>query len=93
MLFPVAKPTAARLNWWLGAEGITLLRERDIRALLTRHGGMEGADVGQVEAIGVLNFLDLDDIPVMEEGELIDPLSIVTLPNINRRPALPRFER
>jgi hypothetical protein len=54
---------------------------------------MEGADVGQVEAIGVLNFLDLDDIPVMEEGELIDPLSIVTLPNINRRPALPRFER
>ncbi len=54
---------------------------------------MEGADVGQVEAIGALNFLDLDDIPVMEEGALIDPLSIVTLPNINQRLALPRFER
>lgn len=93
ILFPVAKPTAALLNWWLGAEGITLLRERDFRALLTRHSGMEGADVGQVEAIGALNFLDLDDIPVMEEGALIDPLSIVALPNINQRPALPRFER
>src|ERR1700751_3556888 len=49
MLFPVAKPTAAFLNWWLGPEGITLLRERDFRALLTRHGGTEGADVGQLE--------------------------------------------
>ena len=64
LLFPVAKPTAALLNWWLGPEGITLLRERDFRALLTRHGGTEGADVGQLEAIGALNFLDLDDIPV-----------------------------
>jgi len=79
MLFPVAKPTAALLNWWLGPEGITLLRERDFRALLTRHGGTEGADVGQLEAIGALNFLDLDDIPVLEEGESIDPLSIVTI--------------
>jgi metal transporter CNNM len=93
ILFPVAKPTAALLNWWLGPEGITLLRERDFRALLTRHGGTEGADVGQLEAVGALNFLDLDDIPVLEEGELIDPLSIVALPNINQRPALPRFER
>ena len=25
LLFPVAKPTAALLNWWLGHEGITLL--------------------------------------------------------------------
>jgi metal transporter CNNM len=93
ILFPVAKPTASLLNWWLGPEGITLLRERDFRALLTRHGGTAGADVGQVEAIGALNFLDLDDIPVLEEGEIIDPLSIIVLPTINQRPAFPRFER
>ncbi len=30
---------------------------------------------------------------MLEEGELIVPLSIVTLPTINQRPALPRFER
>jgi metal transporter CNNM len=46
-----------------------------------------------LEAIGALNFLDLDDIPVLEEGEVIDPLSIVRFPEINQRPALPRFER
>ena len=68
MLFPVAKPTAALLNWWLGREGITLLRERDFRALLTSHGGKQGADVGHLEAIGALNFLDLDDIPVLRGG-------------------------
>jgi metal transporter CNNM len=64
-----------------------------LRALLTRHGGTAGADVNQLEAIGALNFLDLDDVPVLEEGEIIDPLSMVMLPNINQRPALPRFER
>jgi metal transporter CNNM len=93
LLFLVAKPTAMLLDWWLGPEGITLLRERDFRALLTRHSGREGADMGQLEAIGARNFLDLDDIPVLEEGELIDPLSIVTLPNANQRPALPIFKR
>ena len=93
MLFPVAKPTAALLNWWLGPEGITLFRERDFRSLLIKHVETEGADVGQMEAMGALNFLDLDDIPVQEEGELIDPLSIVALPTINQRPVLPRFER
>ncbi len=92
-LFPVAKPTAALLNWWLGPEGITLLRERDFRALLTRHGGTEGAEIGKLEALGALNFLDLDDIPVLEEGELIHPLSIVTLPSASQRPVLPMFER
>jgi metal transporter CNNM len=93
MLFPVAKPTATLLNCWLGPEGITLLRERDFRALLIKHGETEGADVGRMEAMGALNFLDLDDIPVQEEGELIDPLSIVILPTMNQRPVLPRFER
>src|ERR1700675_3692513 len=62
-LFPVAKPTAIILNWWLGPEGITFLRERDFRALLTAHGGAEGAEIGKLEAVGALNFLALDDIP------------------------------
>ena len=92
-LFPIAKPTAIILNWWLGSEGITFLRERDFRALITRHVGVAGADVGQLEAIGALNFLDLDDILVVDEGELVDPRSIITLPIDNGRPVLPKFER
>jgi metal transporter CNNM len=92
-LFPFAKPTAAALNWWLGPEGITFLRERDFRAFITKHVGAAGADVGQLEAIGAVNFLDLDDILVAHEGESIDPRSIVTLPIENERPLLPPFER
>src|SRR6202030_262414 len=92
-LFPLAKPTAIVLNWWLGPEGITLLRERDFRAFITKHVGAAGADVGQMEAIGASNFFDLDDILVMDEGETIDPRSVITLPVENERPLLPDFER
>ena len=91
-LFPVAKPTAIALNWWLGLEGIRFLHERDFRALITKHVGAVGADVGQLEAVGALNFLDLDDILVKDEGELIDPRSIITLPIEGGRPLLPKFE-
>ena len=92
-LFPVAKPTALVLNWWLGLEGIALLRERDFRAFITKHVGAVGAELGQLEAVGALNFLDLDDILVTDEGELIDPRSVVSLPIENDRPLLPKFER
>jgi metal transporter CNNM len=92
-LFPAAKPTAILLNWWLGLEGITLLRERDFRALITKHVGAAGADLGQLEAVGALNFLDLDDILVADEGEPIDPRSVISLPFENGRPLLPKFER
>ena len=93
VLFPVAKPTAIFLNWWLGPEGITFLRERDFRAFITRHVGAAGADVGELEAIGALNFLDLDDIAVLDEGEPVDPRSVITLPIENERPMLPKFDR
>ena len=92
-LFPLAKPTAIILNWWLGPEGITLLRERDFRAFITKHVGAAGADVGQLEAIGASNFLDLDDIIVVDEGESIDPRSVITLPIENGRPLMPKFDR
>jgi len=92
-LFPVAKPTAIILNWWLGAEGFAFLREQDFRAFITKHVEAAGADVGQLEAIGALNFLDLDDILVKDEGESIDPRSVITLSIENERPLLPKYER
>ena len=67
LLFPVAKPTAIILNWWLGREEITFLRERDFRAFITKHVGAVDADVNQLEAIRALNFLDLDDILVKDD--------------------------
>jgi metal transporter CNNM len=70
VLFALAKPTAMLLDWWLGKEGITYLQERDIRSLLARSAA-SGGDIGRLEATGAQNFLDLDDIPVTEEGEQI----------------------
>src|SRR5271166_5520264 len=91
VLFPIAKPTAIFLNWWLGPEGITLLRERDFRAFMMKHVETTGTEVGRLEAIGALNFLDLDDITVLQEGEPVDPRSIIALPFEKGRPVLPRF--
>jgi CBS domain containing-hemolysin-like protein len=93
VLYVVAKPTALVLELWLGPEGVMLFRERDFRALIARHAGDPNTDLGRLEAIGALNFLDLDDVPVSREGELIDPRSVIALPMLNGKPVLPALER
>jgi metal transporter CNNM len=93
ILYIVAKPTALVLEYWLGPEGVQLFSERDFRALITRHAGLPGTDLGRLEAIGALNFLDIDDVPVSREGEPIDPLSIISLPMADSKALLPTFER
>jgi metal transporter CNNM len=92
ILFPLAKPTAMLLDWWLGTEGITYLDEQDIRLLIARHGA-SGGEIGQLEATGAQNFLDLDDISVCEEGEIVHSKSILSLPLANQRCVLPPFDR
>jgi metal transporter CNNM len=92
VLSPVTAPTAALLNWLLGPEGLSLLRERDVRALIARHVEA-GGEVSRLEGIGARNFLDLDDIPICDEGEPLDSLSVITLPLVNGKPELPGFKR
>jgi hypothetical protein len=89
-LFVVAKPTAMLLDWWLGVEGIAYLRERDVRSLVAR-AAASGGDIGKLEATGVQNFLDLDDLPVTEEGEPVHAQSIIRLPLAGGRCVLPAF--
>jgi metal transporter CNNM len=92
ILYPLAKPTAVLLDWWLGDEGITYLRERDIRSLIAR-SATSGGDISPVEATGARNFLDLDDVLVTDEGEPIDAQSIISLPQADNRCVLPQFNR
>jgi metal transporter CNNM len=92
VLYPLTKPTAMVLDGWLGREGITYLRERDIRSLIGRTAA-SGGDIGKLEATGAQNFLDLDDVPVSEEGEPIHADSIISMPLVNHRCVLPKFER
>jgi metal transporter CNNM len=89
-LFFVAKPTAMLLDWWLGAESIAYLHERDVRSLVGR-AAASGGDIGKLEATGVQKFLDLDDLTVTEEGEPVHAQSIISLPLASGKCVLPEF--
>jgi len=91
ILYPVAKPSAKILDWWLGVEGIQYFRERDFREVIRRHVEAAESDVDRFEGIGALNFLSLDDLPISQEGEPVDPRSIIALPIENDRPVFPVF--
>jgi len=92
LLYPLAKPTAMFLDWWLGEEGIAYLREQGLRQMIARHS-IAGGDISKMEATGAQNFLDLDDISVCDEGEEIDAKSVISLPLANQRCVLPKFSR
>lgn len=80
VFYPVAKPTAIMLDGWLGREGITYFREEELKAIITAHAEANEAQVVHVEGVGALNFLEIDKITVSDEGETLDPNSILTLP-------------
>ena len=93
LLFPVAKPAALILDGWLGKEGISYLREQDLKRVIRTHVEADEAEVDHVEGIGALNFLAIDDLKVSQEGELIDPRSIIRLPTRVDLPIIPEISR
>lgn len=46
-----------------------------------------------LEGIGATNFLELDDVRVCDEGEELDPKSVIRLDIVDGRPVLPHFAR
>ena len=93
LLFPAAKPTAKILDAWLGEEGIQYFREHSLREVIKKHIEADVSDVDRLEGIGALNFLAIDDLMVIEEGETIDPRSVIRLPIENNLPVFPNFDR
>ncbi len=91
VLYPVARPTAWVLDRWLGGEEIRFYRERDLRRVIELHMETEGSEIARVEGQGALNFLELDDVPMDEEGEPVDPESVVTLEFEGPRPRFPEI--
>ena len=92
LLYPVAKPSALVLDRWLGKEGISYFKERDLLTVIRKHIDADESDVSHMEGIGAMNFLKLDDISVTQEGEVLDPDSIISLPTVDGMPAFPEFE-
>lgn len=91
LLYPVAKPIAIVLDLWLGMEGINYFREKDLREVIKKHIEEKDSDVGLVEGIGSVNFMDMDDTIVMKEGEPIDPESVIIIEFYDNVPVFPDF--
>jgi hypothetical protein len=92
LLYPIAKPTSLLLNAWLGPEGVSYFREKDLEELIRTHMGTTATEVSRVEGMGAINFLRLDDVAVSQEGEIVDPASILRLPFERGRPVFPRVQ-
>ncbi len=92
LLYPFAKPCALILDWWLGKEGVNYFREKDLREVIIKHIDFAESDVSRLEGIGALNFLALDDLMVYEEGEEVDPDSVIALPVKDGKPVFPEIE-
>ena len=91
LLFPVAKPSAWMLDKWLGREGIYFLRENQLKGMIVQHIESDLAEIDFIEGRGALNFLDIDDIPIADEGEPVHPASLITLETKVDLPILPKI--
>lgn len=86
LLYPFAKPSSLILDYWLGKESLLYMKEQDLRKLIHKHIDANETDLSAIEGMGALNFLAIDDIPVVNEGERLAPESILSLPLVNGNP-------
>lgn len=93
LLWPVAWPSGKLLDAWIGPEGIPWLGEQELQQILEQHGRDRTTEISHVEATGAVNFLTLDDLPVNQEGEWLDPKSIFCLPFQAGQPVFPEIGR
>ena len=92
LLYPLAKPSAILLNLWLGQEGIQYFHEHNLREVIRKHIKAEESDIDRIEGMGALNFLAFDDLLAEQEGEPIDPASIISLPQLDGQPVFPSYK-
>jgi hypothetical protein len=89
VLYPVAKPSALMLDRLLGTESIVFLKEGQLKGVIEQHIDSEHAEIDYIEGRGALNFLDIDEVPISDEGENVDPASIIALPTRIDLPLFP----
>ncbi len=80
LLYPFAKPSALVLDGWIGPEGPTFLRERDMELILQKHIRESDSEIGANEGRGALNFLTLDDRRIADEGMEVAPETVLSFP-------------
>ncbi len=92
VLYPFAKPSAWMLDRLLGQERVEYLQERQLKGVIEKHIESDLAEIDFIEGRGALNFLEIDDVPIADEGETVDPISIVSLPTKVDLPLIPEVE-
>ncbi len=92
LLWPLARPTAWVLDAWLGREAIAYYRERDLKELIRLHTDSAQTEISEVEGLGAMNFLNLDDVPLAEEGEALHPESVIELDWNEAGPVFPTLD-
>ena len=80
VLYPVAKPTALFLDWWLGSEGIHFVREEILKQYIEKSMADSDSEIGSFEGKGAVNFLALDSRLISQGGNKVVPNSIINLP-------------
>lgn len=93
LLWPLAWPSGRLLDAWIGPEGMPWVRERDLRRIIEPHARDPNTEISRVEATGAFNVLALDDPPAGQEGEPLDPKSVVPIRFEGSRPVSPDFAR
>ncbi len=92
LLFPLAKPCAMILDGWIGPEGPSFFRERDIEIILEKHIKEEESEISANEGQGALNFLALDDRKIALEGSPILESTILQYPTKLDVPDFPALD-
>lgn len=91
LLFPITKPCALILDGWIGPEGPSFFRERDIEIILEKHIKEDESEISANEGQGALNFLALDDRKVSVEGSSIRAETILKFPTKMDLPEFPKL--
>lgn len=74
ILYPIAKPSALALNYFLGQESPAYYSEKGLIALIEAHLKAHGPmDISVAEGRGAIEFLKLDDRLVKDVGSAISP--------------------
>lgn len=79
VLYPVAKPTALLLDSWLGKESVQFFAENNLKLFIQKHVEGSTSEIDHIEGTGAINFFSLDDLKATQEGEEINPDSIISL--------------
>ena len=91
ILYPVAKPSALLLDAWLGKESVQFFAENNIKLFIRKHMEEQESEIDHVEGTGAINFFSMDDLKVINEGEPINPESIIPLESENGKLLFPKF--